>query len=70
MVGDPHDFWGGFGVGEALIVLCSVTRAFFLLGTSEKARPNSVEGCYRTPKAGTHSELKPIQILRSTMLRY
>ena len=22
-------FWGGFAVGEALIVLCSVTRAFF-----------------------------------------
>ena len=29
MVGDPHDCLAGFGVGEALIVWCSVTRAFF-----------------------------------------
>ena len=29
MVGDPHDCLGDIGVGEALILLCSVTRTFF-----------------------------------------
>ena len=29
MVGDPHGSLGDIDVGEALIIMCSVTRPFF-----------------------------------------